>query len=282
MIVSETHHISGSDGKTILIDVKYSNKKHPLPIIVFCHGFKGFKDWGHFNLIADFFAQNGYVFVKFNFSHNGTRVDSPESFTDLEAFSKNNFSKELFDTEKVVDFVCTSEFRDKYNADLSNLILMGHSRGGGIAILQASGDERIKALITLSAIEAFGKYWSKEQMDKWKREGVMYIKNARTNQELPMDYQMYEDFYRNKDRLDIPKAAGKMNCPWLIVHAKDDSTIPFNAAENMHKACEKSELMLLDEGGHTFGGKHPWLEDELPAETKEIVGFSLDFLKKSL
>ncbi|WP_435524823.1 hypothetical protein [Chryseobacterium indoltheticum] len=35
--------------------------------------------------------------VKFNFSHNGTTVEDPENFADLEAFGNNNYSKELSD-----------------------------------------------------------------------------------------------------------------------------------------------------------------------------------------
>ncbi len=87
--------ISGSAGKPILIDVTYKANAQPKQVVVFCHGFKGFKDWGPFNKIAAHFAQQEIIFVKFNFSHNGTTVDDPLNFGDLKAFGNNNFCKEL-------------------------------------------------------------------------------------------------------------------------------------------------------------------------------------------
>ena len=57
--------ISGSADKPILIDVTYKANAQPKQIVVFCHGFKGFKDWGPFNKIARHFAQQNIVFVKF-------------------------------------------------------------------------------------------------------------------------------------------------------------------------------------------------------------------------
>src|SRR5690606_40169934 len=56
----------------------------PKKIVVFLHGFKGFKDWGHFNEVMHFFAENNMVFVKFNFSHNGGTIDQPIDFPDLD------------------------------------------------------------------------------------------------------------------------------------------------------------------------------------------------------
>lgn len=44
----------GAEGKLAGYDIQYTiNQKRPL--IVFCHGFNGFKDWGAFNLMADYF-----------------------------------------------------------------------------------------------------------------------------------------------------------------------------------------------------------------------------------
>ncbi|HEX9827331.1 MAG TPA: hypothetical protein VGA80_12080 [Flavobacteriaceae bacterium] len=45
--------IGGQHQKPILLDVCYFNNSIPKPIIVFCHGYKGFKDWGAWNLMAE-------------------------------------------------------------------------------------------------------------------------------------------------------------------------------------------------------------------------------------
>ena len=62
--------IIGTGNRPILIDVTYKENKKGKRVVVFSHGFKGFKDWGAFNQIAETFAENNFVFVKFNFPNN--------------------------------------------------------------------------------------------------------------------------------------------------------------------------------------------------------------------
>ena len=69
------------------------------------------------------------MFVKFNFSHNGTTLENPSDFKDLESFGNNNFSKELYDLDKVISWIC-SKFK------CPEITLLGHSRGGGISMLK--------------------------------------------------------------------------------------------------------------------------------------------------
>jgi hypothetical protein len=45
--------IGGQHQKPILLDVCYFNNSIPKPIVIFCHGYKGFKDWGAWNLMAE-------------------------------------------------------------------------------------------------------------------------------------------------------------------------------------------------------------------------------------
>lgn len=86
---------STHNNRKFMADARFKNDGKSKPVIVFNHGFKGFKDWGPFNIIADKFAEAGFIFVKMNFSHNGITPDKPNDFTDLEAFANNNFCIEL-------------------------------------------------------------------------------------------------------------------------------------------------------------------------------------------
>ena len=52
---------------------------------------------------------NNIVFVKFNFSHNGTSLDSPTDFIDLKAFGNNNFCIELDDLSCVLEWILKLE-----------------------------------------------------------------------------------------------------------------------------------------------------------------------------
>src|ERR1700733_321717 len=97
--------LEGRHGKTILADVIYKDSREAKPIVIFIHGFKGFKDWGAYNLVARHFASKRFVFVKFNFSHNGTTPKKPTEFDDLEAFGNNNFEIEMDDLGQVIDWI---------------------------------------------------------------------------------------------------------------------------------------------------------------------------------
>ena len=47
--------INGSNNKKILLDVTLKKDNLKKQVIIFSHGFKGFKDWGPFNQIASSF-----------------------------------------------------------------------------------------------------------------------------------------------------------------------------------------------------------------------------------
>jgi hypothetical protein len=73
--ILEAHH-----SKKFTVDLTYSESQEQ-GLIIFCHGFKGFKDWGCWQLVADYFVDNGFAFLKFNFSHNGMGLEDSVEFT---------------------------------------------------------------------------------------------------------------------------------------------------------------------------------------------------------
>ena len=128
--------------KPILVDFFYKKTSKKMPIVIFCHGYKGFKDWGAWNLVGKEFANKNFFFIKFNFSHNGGTMKKPIDFPDLEAFGNNNYSHELNDLERVLDFI-SYEKSVFNNVDLNNIFLIGHSRGGGTCAIKASENETV-------------------------------------------------------------------------------------------------------------------------------------------
>ena len=105
MIRENNFLLEGKHKKPIVTDVYFQPTQQPKPIVIFCHGYKGFKDWGYWDLVAREFASNGYCFIKFNFSHNGGTIEQPIDFPDLEAFALNNFSIELDDVNSVINWI---------------------------------------------------------------------------------------------------------------------------------------------------------------------------------
>lgn len=271
--------INGSKEKPILLDVCYKETKEAKPVVIFVHGFKGFKDWGHFDLMAKTFAQHGFVFVKFNFSHNGTTPENPLEFGDLEAFGNNNYIIELNDLEKVMDWALTDHSISS-ETDRESLYLIGHSRGGGISILKAGEDARVKKLVTWASVSSFLNRNKKRTIDTWYKDGVVYAFNARTKQQMPLYVQFYETMQENKERLNVQKSAKNLMIPFLIIHGTKDEAVALRDAEELRSANKNSGLLVVGEAGHTFGVTHPFEELSFPEPARFVIDKSIAFLKE--
>ncbi len=271
--------VDGSQGKPITIDSYFPEEVKSKGIILFAHGFKGFKDWGHWELIAQTFAKAGFIFVKFNFSHNGTTPSQPFDFADLEAFGNNTYTKELADIEIVLNWI------EQQTWASPQIGLIGHSRGGGIGIIKAANDQRIKALATWAAVSHLDYSWRDKPdiLDEWKTKGVLYNRNGRTKQNMPLYYQLFEDFKANEDMLNIEKALQKRaDLNLLVVHGSEDPAVPAFAAKQIHQWHSNSRLHLIEGANHVFGGSHPFESTKLPSHSQELVEVSMRFFTEAL
>lgn len=269
--------IEGAEGKPITLDISMPKSRNETPLMIFCHGFKGFKDWGHFNWMADQLSEMGLAVLKFNFSHNGVVPNQLGEITDLETFSMNNYSKELEDLQCVIDFVY--ENSDKYNIDPRNVALAGHSRGGGIAMIKASEDKRIAKLVLWASLSEFESFFRSETIKEWNEKGVVYAMNKRTNQELPLKKQFYDDYLANKTRLDVKKAARLLDKPLLIIHGNEDETVSLSHAETLYQLVLHSIFIKVEGGGHTFSAKHPFdPENDVNEMLEELIENTFEFI----
>lgn len=268
-------------GRAFTADASYIPNGAPKPIVVFSHGFKGFKDWGHFNLLANYFAEAGFVFVKFNFSHNGTTPENDSDMHDMEAFGNNNFSLELDDLKAVLDELHKNDGPVlQKELDLTHVYLMGHSRGGGSVILKAAEDVRVKAVATWAGVSNFNQRWNELELEAWKQQGVQWISNARTGQKMPLYYQIVEDYQANQHRLEIPRVLKQMKQPLLILHGEQDETLPVQMAHELQQWKPDAELHLLPHVNHSFGGNHPYQGSSLPEAARVAADLTIKFFQK--
>ena len=247
------HTLPGSLGD-ILIDVRAGGRASPRPAVLVLHGFKGFKDWGMFPPLTQRLAQAGFIVVSPNLSGSG--VDDEGDFSLPERFGHNTFSAELEDVRRVIDALMAGQLGVPTPSSLG---LVGHSRGGGIAILQAARDPRVRALVTWAAISSVER-WPAPQRSSWRAAGRTDIRNARTGQVLPLYTDVLDDIEQNASALDIETAGRRIRIPWLVIHGTEDESVPFAEAERLKAASARPDTRLLpiEGGGHTFGAVHPW------------------------
>jgi dienelactone hydrolase len=243
-------------GQSIHGDLRLPESHGPHPVVVVCHGFKGFKDWGFHPWIGEHLAAAGVAALHFNFSRNGVRTADGD-IEDLDAFRKNTLSIERDDLDTVLDAVLAGRLDSAL--DPSRLGLMGHSRGGGIALLGAAERPEVKALVTWAAVSHFDRIADEATIAEWRRTGVYEVLNARTGQILPMGLDFLDDIIGNRARLALLSAARRLHSPWLVVHGTADETVPFAEAEELAAAGGgRARLTVIDGAGHTFGAVHPF------------------------
>lgn len=253
----------GYNGRQGLYDLFLQEEYSQKPLLVFVHGYMGYKDWGAWNLMANEFYHNGYNFAKLNLIHNGTTIQNPTIFDDLDAFGKGGYLSELRDIQLFLDHL------EKHH-EVYEFILIGHSRGGGMVLL-AGDDHRVSQIHCLSPIcDIESRFPQGEELQKWKNTNVYYKKNGRTNQDLPHYYSQYEDFLANKEELDIKAKCTLLNKPVFVYHGEEDLSVLPVEGENVAN-WTNGKFYSIKDTAHTFGASEPWEKEEMPSKLHEVV-----------
>lgn len=242
------------------------------PCLILVHGFKGFKDWGFFPFTAESFAKCGYFVISFNFSHNGISGNNYNHFN-IDNFAENTVSLEISELIQIINAYKNGFFGD----DVYNHIgLVGHSRGGGVAILSSLVD-KVNAYVVWASVARFDRY-TERQKAEWRKQGFVEVLNSRTNQMMRMNIRLLEDIENNKDAsLNLEKAVSNLNRPLLLIHGTEDLTVPIAEGEQIYRWSDKSmtEFEKIPACGHTFDIVHPFEGsnkkfDDVLSKTKEF------------
>lgn len=273
--------ITGKGGIPMPANLHFPEVERALPLVIYAHGINGFKDWGGTARIADEFAHTDMAFLRFNFSHNGTKPSQPMDFTELDLYANDNYLTRQYDLEQVLKFV--DNYQGACTIDKDRIYLIGHSRGGTDALLFAADEPRIKKLVTWSAPSQpktpWGK-WDAEKMKLWAEMGVAHIRNGRTGQDMPLDYSLFEEYkaYKNT-KLNTESKARSLKQAWLIVHGEEDEAVFVKDAYEMKSWQPAAEVAIIPETGHTYGRSHPMTTEGLPQASISLLLRTIDFLK---
>ena len=225
----------------------------PRPCVLALHGFKGFMDWGFWPEFARRLAGRGCAVVRFNFSGSG-HVDS-EHFTEPRAFFENSPSRELEDLARVHGWL---EGEAPPWLDARRVALVGHSLGGGVALVHAARHGGARAVVGWAAISTFRRFPTEVEA-LWRRQGYLEIPNLRTQEIHRMGLPWLEDLEAHATELDVRAACRNLATPTLLLHGSEDEAVPLTEGTALRDAFRPgtASLEVLAGANHTFQAAHP-------------------------
>jgi len=247
-----------------------TNRK--IPVVFISHGFKGWKDWGFFPYVSERIAKAGAIAVCFNYSLSDIKEGS-DLVSDIDKFANNTISQELEDLNILINSfndLTIPEFQGLEKYWNNDIYLLGHSMGGGISLITAKTNLSVKKVALWSSVAKFDRY-TERQKDIWKKKGLIEFANRKTNQMLRMNHSYLEDVNNNQDLFNLPNTIAGLNTPVLLIHGRQDVTVPLKEAEMLIKADRNNIITteIIEKTGHTYGIEHPF-QGTTPALEKAI------------
>jgi pimeloyl-ACP methyl ester carboxylesterase len=267
--------IPGVNGRQFHGDVFSSSSESGQPVIVFCHGFKGFKDWGFFPYLGRRFAQFGYCSVLFNFSHNGIG-DEPEVLTELDRFRENCFAFEREDLRLLLRALRRGALPVAGRMNTEQIVVAGHSRGGAAA-LSAAHEAGVRAIALLASVSRYPEVPPAER-ERWIADAVIYVENSRTKQQLPLGAALREEVLGDPTRIE--RDARGCRLPVCIIHGDADTSVPVSSASLLASWCEDQECHILAGVDHVFGSGHPFAGPT--AALEEVIRLLQTFFERRI
>ena len=197
------------------------------PCVVMAHGWTSTKKI-HLDKFAEVFAAAGLCVLVFDhrgWGDSGTAPGKPRHEVDP--------WEQIRDYQHAITFA-----QNRSGVDPDRIGVWGVSLGGYYAPRFASGDERIKACVSLCGPYTFGENW--DIMPTLTRE--TFEVRSRSKDE--------DDARALALTLTMDGRTASLRCPTLVVAGKKDRLIPWQQAERLHREVEGSDFLLLEDGNH--------------------------------
>jgi pimeloyl-ACP methyl ester carboxylesterase len=177
------------------------------------------------------FAERGLSALRFDFSFCGESEGRFEEIT---------FAQEVDDLRSAVAWV-----RERGAGPLG---LLGSSMGGAVAILYASEDPSVDALVTLAAVGNPARI--ADRMEDLKRKAQEW-KDA--GYQLGAEGEPGRRFFEDARAQDVLAAAGRLSAPLLVLHGAADEVVPVEDAYAIHASARGPKaLRVLPGVDHRF------------------------------
>ncbi len=219
--------------------------------VLICHGLLSDKDSQKHSLLARMLCEVGIAALRFDFEGRG---QSPGDMLDL------SFSRQVIQASAALDTL-------KDTAGVSQMGISGSSMGGAVAILLAAQDTSISCLVTMAAVartDLLGqRVVGPKGMAVWERKGSLRLDDE------PVGWSLVAD----GRKLDLPGAAARIRCKWLIMHGQDDEVVPLSDADLLYESAAYAPTMeVIDHADHSFSSEE---------HRQMVVQMAVDFFAKT-
>jgi pimeloyl-ACP methyl ester carboxylesterase len=138
------------------------------------------------------------------------------------------------------------------------IALLGHSVGAGAVLFETSRRDDIAVVISISAF-AHPRWMMQRFLNRWYLPAPLAAGIIRYVQWV---------IQHPYDEIAPIRTLCHINCPVLLVHGKEDDTVPITDAREMIRRCHRDNIQLLevDEAGHDS-------VERIEEQSDALVGF---------
>lgn len=273
--------IPGAEGQPIVGDAHIPDKADPAAIILICHGFLGYKDYGLFPHLARSLAKAGFIAHRFNLSHSGM-TRRIETFERRDLFERDTWRKQARDVNAVIDAVAAGAIPGPDRP----IILLGHSRGGVTSLLAAAdrfrgSREPLPVGVITVAAPAECCSWDEAKRAEHRRRGYTEVVSGRTGQTLRVGSGWLTEQEDDPAWHDPVRAAAAVECPVLAIHGTADPTVAPESATRLAGAARNGRALFIEDADHVFNTPNPMPPEASPSpQLAQLISEAVEFARQ--
>jgi uncharacterized protein len=198
-------------------------------LVLLSHGVTGNKDRPLLVALAEGLAARGWPCIRLSWSGNGLSEGD---------FRESNISKESRELRDILDAL----------PPRLKIAYIGHSMGGAVGVMTASGDDRIRVLVTLAGMIRTEEFCEREFGDVVPDKGFMWDEPG-----CPLSQKYVDDLGAIGDLFD---EVGQITIPWLLIHGTADDVVLIEDSRDAYDTAEDPKRLVEIKGaGHSFDEK---------------------------
>lgn len=219
-------------------------------------GFLDSKDYAHLVDLDNRLKKQGYLTI---------RINPTGTWGDEKNIDKYSISQYLDDVDDTIE-----RATERYGK-LNEIVLAGHSLGGTIAMLYASGHNNITTVVAIMSPSTYLRGENEEKIKKWRDEGLKTsIRDLPNDSSAKKKFVLPYRFIEDAQKYDASKEISKFKGDLLLIAGEKDNCVSLDQIKNVYDAANQhKELILIEDIGHDYRHNQP----EIQIVNHEITNF---------